>query len=246
MRSLRRDIHSALEVIEPSLGGMPERVVQTVLTDKRRRRKEKVTYRLRISFTLVAAVLMVAVAAAAIVTWNSLRTNIAPAGSLDQTTIQQLEARPLQLPAFASTNVCKSGPQNSDGSFGSGPLFRSPVTSSWNTSWGRYYDYDIYTDVRITGPVLVRARDLFTRDAIVFVGPYAAGPIVGSDVFDGPKVTQRPEAVFDASQATATVDFRGAMHAFVWRFIAGAATDSSGSSGWQIDGINFSETFAVC
>jgi hypothetical protein len=205
-----------------------------------------VTYRLRISFTLVAAVLLVAVVAAAIMTWNTLHSSVSPSGSLEQTTVQQLEARPLHLPVFTSQKACMSGPTNPDRSFGSGPLFRSPVTSSWNTSWGRYYDYDIYTDVRITGPVLVRARDLFTRDAIVFVGPYAAGPIVGSDVFDGPKVTQRPEAIFDASQATATVDFRGAMHAFVWRFIAGAATDSSGSSGWQIDGINFSETFAVC
>ena len=82
MNNLRRDIHSAFEVIEPSLGGMPERVVQTVLAEKNGRlRKEKMVYRLRISLALVAAVLVVAVGAAAVITWNSLHnSNTSPAG----------------------------------------------------------------------------------------------------------------------------------------------------------------------
>jgi hypothetical protein len=102
LNNLRRDIHSAFEVIEPPLGGMPERVVQTVLADMRRQRKERMTYPLRISLALVAAVLLVAVGAAAVMTWNSLHGQVSPAGDTYGSQIALLEARPLHLPVFSA------------------------------------------------------------------------------------------------------------------------------------------------
>lgn len=255
MNNLRRDIHSAFEVIEPPLGGMPERVVQTVLADMRRQRKERMTYPLRISLALVAAVLLVAVGAAAVMTWNSLHGQVSPAGDTYGSQIALLEARPLHLPVFSAQSKCTAAPSNADGSFGAGPLLgesfgAGPLVSSrssyWTTSWGYYYDDILFADKRITGPVLVRARDLFTSAPVVFVGQFASGPVVGTDVIDGPPVTQRAELLLDANHSKASIDAHGTRHPFVWNFTAAIAKSSSGSSGWQIDGTDFSEVFAIC
>lgn len=65
--SLRREIHSAFDVITPPLGGMPERVVETVLADKRRRRKEGIMFRVRAPLSLAAVFIVVALIAAALI-----------------------------------------------------------------------------------------------------------------------------------------------------------------------------------
>ena len=53
--SLRRDVHSAFDQITPSMGGLPERVVQTVLSEgATRRRREKMLFRFRAPLSLVA------------------------------------------------------------------------------------------------------------------------------------------------------------------------------------------------
>lgn len=117
---------------------------------------------------------------------------------------------------------------------------------AWTTTWGYYLDYVLYSDRRTNGPVLVRARDLFTPDRVVFIGQFGAGAVIGSDVFDGPSVPQRSELLLDANQAKATVDGHGVRHPLVWNFTGGVAKDSSSSSGWQIDGVDFSEVIVIC
>src|SRR5207248_9652894 len=84
--SLRRDVHSAFDQITPSMGGLPERVVQTVLSEgATRRRREKMLFRIRAPLSLVAVFLLIALVAAVFIggrlieDWNAVH-NGSPAG----------------------------------------------------------------------------------------------------------------------------------------------------------------------
>jgi hypothetical protein len=204
--------------------------------------------RLRVPLSLVALFVLIAVAVGILIggrlmqDWNVFR-NSAPAGGSEQSEVAQLEAVPLHLPVFASHADCQSGPFNpADGrSYGSGPVYGDGGSTSTST-WGVYYHNDAYADTNVAGPILVRARDLFTGQPVVFVGQYAAGPVVGSDTVDGKTYDQHAELLFSTSAA----DKQALSHKFVWKFIAGVPTSWSGSTGWQIDGIGFSEVFVAC
>lgn len=240
MTSLRRDIHSAFDVITPPLGGMPERVVQTVLAEKKGRlRKERMVFRLRVSLALVAAVLIAAVGVTAVLTWNSLHSNVSPAGQVPQVTLQQLEARAVVLPKLAASDAC---PQNEGTNpygytLGNGPVYAdgsNPIT----TAWGNYFDIPYFTKAGLTGLVLIRGRDLRAPNwHVVFVGTYAAGPIIGTDS-DPQAGAQHEEAVLDASHPPKTLNGQG-----IWTVRQGLPTSASNCFGFQIDGADFSERF---
>ena len=243
MNNLRRDIHSAFEVIEPPLGGMPERVVQTVLAEKNGRlRKEKMVYRLRISLALVAAVLVVAVGAAAVITWNSLhQANFAPAGGgVHTATLQQLEARPVDLPTIGPTAACPQnlGTNTLGFALGGGPVYadgNNPIP----TAWGNYFDIPYFTSANLTGLVLIRGRDIrASTGSVVFVGQYAAGKVVGTDP-DRAAGTQYSEAVLDVSHPHG-VKVRGT---YGWTVRQGLPQSASQCFGFQIDGSDFTERF---
>ena len=243
MNNLRRDIHSAFEVIEPPLGGMPERVVQTVLAERNGRlRKERMVYRLRISLALVAAVLVVAVGAAAVITWNSLHSsNVSPAG-VGLTPVQQLEARPLNLPTVQTASQCPESPSSpSPGyQYGTGPAYADGGQET-STDWGHYWDVIYYTAPNLKGPVLVRGRDLMTTDRrVIFVGPYAGGPVIGTDT--GPNTgDQHTELVLDPAHPEA----RDNNHYGYWHIRQGMSNGWVGCVGFQIDGPTFSETITT-
>jgi hypothetical protein len=110
------------------------------------------------------------------------------------------------------------------------------------SSWGTYYHNLAYTQTSISGPILIRARDLFTNGRVVFVGQYAAGPVVGTDTVDGSAVEQHLELLLYADGAIKNAG----THKSDWPFIAGVPTKWSGSTGWQIDGAGFSEVFLAC
>jgi hypothetical protein len=252
LNHLRRDIHSAFEVIEPSLGGMPERVVHTVLAGKRRRRKELMAFRLRISFALVAALLLVAVITAAALTWNSLH-NVSPAGGFHLTPQQQteltvLEARPIVLPTIQQGAACPyTGIYNNviSGTVvaGSGPVYRSGAVDVGRSDRGSWYAPTLIYAPQRPGLVLVRGRDLLTNQQIVFaqysLGPSAAaatGPQLGTDQLNGKKIQLYSEAVLpDQSQtqpnsnADLILMFAVPRPTLCW--------------GLQWDGPGFSETF---
>lgn len=245
--SLRREIHQAYDGLSPTTFGMPERVVQTVLNDASRRRKGRLMIRMRAPVSLVAVFVVIAVIAAVLIggrvlnDWNVFR-NGSPAGQAPQTQLQQLEARPLHIPTPKSLAQCQSGPFNATGDLGSGPVFGVGGGIS-RSSWGLYYHNYAYADTDITGPILVRARDVFKNQPVVFVGRYASGAIAGSDTVDGAVQAQQTEAVFDTSSA---VKSGPPSHRYEWDFTAGVPNNWSGSTGWQIDGLSFSETFVVC
>jgi hypothetical protein len=245
--SLRRDTHSAFDEIAPSMAGLSERVVQTVLTENSsRQRRKRLMFRVRGPLSLVAVFALIAMAGAVLIggrmihDWN-LFHNSAPVGDSYQSQVAQLEAVPLHLPVFASQLDCKSGPFNSVGSLGSGPVYGDGGVQSQST-WGVYFSIVAYADTGVAGPILVRARDLFTGQPVVFVGQYAAGPVVGSDTFDGHTYDQHAELLLN----TSTSDKQAVSHKFVWRFVSEVPTSWSGSTGWQIDGIGFSEVFVSC
>jgi hypothetical protein len=246
--SLRRDIHAAFEVIESPLGGMPERVVQTVLAERNGRlRKERMTYRLRISFALVAAVLLVALGVATVMTWNGLHknSNISPAG-VGLTQVQQLEARPLNLPTVASASQCPESPHDTSPNppgyqYGTGPVYADggPETG---TSWGHYWDVIYYAAPNLNGPILVRGLDLMSHDRhVVFVGAHAAGPVIGTDTAANTG-NQHTELVLDASHP----QYRSSStHYGYWQIRQGMSNGWVGCVGFQIDGSNFTETITT-
>lgn len=250
--TLRRDVHSAFDQITPSTAGLSERVLQTVLVEgPTRRRKEKMLFRVRAPLSLVAVFLLIALVAAVFIggrllqDWNAFH-NSSPAGQSHPSELAQLEARPLNLPVMKSVSECTAGPWNSDGTIGSGPLSIYGGLGP-RTSWGQYFQIVLYTDQVIDGPILVRVRDLVNNVNIVFVGKGAAGPVVGTDVLDGRRVDQRSELVLFANTPAPVTDNPPAKpHAFVWGFTEGVPKASSGSTGWQIDGMSFSEVFLVC
>lgn len=252
--SLRREVHSVFDEIAPPLGGMPERVVQTVLADHNaRRRKERMLVRLRAPLSLVAVFLFIALVAAALIggrllgDWHAFQNT--PGVHAPQSQLAQLEARPLHLPAFHSYRDCMNGPYNSEGSFGSGPIFGDGGPSAV-TKWGLYFYVDLYADVPIDGPVLLRVRDLFKPAPIVVAGDLGAGYVLGTDVVDGKRIDQHSEAVFYASQASSTAPAGWirpvSPHPYIWYVMTGARNDWSGSTGWQFDGLGFSEVFVAC
>jgi hypothetical protein len=245
--SLRTQIHSAFDEVAPPTHGLPERAVQTVLTENAgRNRRERLMLRLRVPLSLVAVFVLVAVVVGVLIggrlmqDWNSFH-NSAPAGDSYQSQVAQLEAVPLHLPVFASYADCQSGPFNSVGSLGSGPVYgdAGPLAPS---TWGAYYSIVAYADTDVAGPILVRARDLFTAQPVVFIGQYAAGPVVGRDTFEGRTYDQHAEVLLK----TSTSDKQAVSHRFVWKFISGVPTSSSSATRWQIDGIGFSEVFVAC
>lgn len=249
--SLRREVHSAFDVIAPPLAGMPERVVQTVLAEhKARGRKRTMLLRLRAPLSLVAVFLLIALIGLVLIggrlvqDWNAVHKTT-PAGP--RLSLQELEARPLHIPIPAAPNDCVSGPFVLDG-YGSGPIHLNtgPVAS---TAWGVYSYLLLYADSKVQGPVLVRVVHLFYSDPVVFVGPNSAGPVLQKDTLDGKAVDQHKELFIDTSVTTPNIGNEwatGHEHQFLWPFILGEPTNSIGAKGWQIDGPDFIETFLTC
>jgi hypothetical protein len=245
--SLRRDTHFAFDEIAPSMAGLSERVVQTVLTENSsRQRRKRLMFRVRGPLFLVAVFALIALVAAVLIggrmihDWNLFHNSV-PAGESYQSQVAQLEAVPLRIPVVHSSVDCQSGPYNSAGSYGSGPVYGDGGTTS-SSDWGLYFHNDAYAETKVAGPILVRALDLYTRQPVIFIGQYAAGPAAVSDTVDGHTYDQRPELLLN----TGTSDKRATSHEFVWQFVAGVPTSWSGSTGWQIDGIGLSEVFLAC
>ena len=253
--TMRSEMRDALDEVVPSYAtpGLPERVVGAVLADKRRRRNNKMLVRLRAPLSMVAALVVIALVTAVLVggrliqDWNAFHGT--PAGHSQLTPLQQLEARPLTLPYVHSLAECTTGPRDPVTlALGSGPVFLDSTYAGggW-TGWGDYGQVVFFTDAQIAGPILVRARDVVTRAPIVFVGPYADGPVAGTDTLNGKVVIQHSELALSANTAAAATDNTLQQpHRFEWEITAGFPKYSTLSTAWQIDGLGFSETFVGC
>lgn len=250
--SLRRDLHVAFDELEPSMFGLPERVIDAVVVERRARpRWEGIVFRLKAPLSLVAVLVVIALVMGALIggrlaqDWNASHST--PAGRL--TTAQQiavLEARPWQQALLQAGAACPDGPLDSAGNHGSGP-FRGQTYLAQGpeeTAWGDYVHLVGATDAGTTGLLLIRARDLHTGTALVFVGPYSTGPVVGSDTVGGVVSQQRPEVVLDMSHKPTGIGATGANGQTYWQYTAGASHAWPACVGWQIDGMGFTETFS--
>ena len=250
MRAVMREALD--EVVPANTPGLPERVVGTVLADKRRRRNRQMLFRLRAPLSLVAALVVIALVAAALVggriiqDWNAFHGT--PAGHLPLTPVQQLEARPLTLPYVRSLRECTTGPFDPQtGALGSGPLFLDGYSAAGWTAWGDYGRFVLHTDTQIPGPILVRAHDVVTKVPLVFVGRYANGPVSRTDTLEGNPVSQRPELVLSMDDASPAADiYIQPPHKYEWEFTVGFPKFSTLTAAWQIDGPGFTEKFVAC
>lgn len=168
-----------------------------------------------------------------------------PTPTSDQVVLAQLEARPLTLAVVPPGGACP-GHHYAAIDFGSGsvpvngvgPIYLTGKGLQATTTWGEYFDPTYYGGPQLTGIVLLRIRDLITGRAGVFVGPYAAGDVVGADTISGQAVQQHAEAVLDASHHPAT---SGRSKWGIWEVRQGWPANWSGCFGFQVDGTGFSE-----
>jgi hypothetical protein len=161
----------------------------------------------------------------------------------DRATLTTLEARPLKLPALLAGGICAPDGMNASTSlFGADPVYveGGPHTAS---SFGDYFDVSAKTKPGLAGPVLVRGQDLkVANHPIVFIGPYGAGAVYGTDPKNG---TQYVELALDtAHPPQVTYNINGTAYV-EWDWRQGIATGWSGCVGFQIDGPGFTEDINV-
>jgi len=259
--SLRADIISAYDEIAPPAPQLQAQIRMSVSAEARaasqsRRTRGPWMASFRGTMALVAALLVVLIVATVLVggrvmhDWNVFNNRPAPAGSGDAATqIAMLEARPLHLPQVPTDGTCPAGPLTAidygsgaiAAAYGNGPAY-AIGGSGPATSWGFYFDVTFVTEPQVKGWILVRARDAVDHTIpVVFVGPYAAGAVIGTDTINGTLVTQRAELLFDAGHHPAS---SGKSKWGVWDVRQGIrANGSSGCTAFQLDGNGFSTVF---
>jgi hypothetical protein len=252
--SLRRDVHAAFDEIEPSKLGMSERVVETVLRDRPRQGSRRLLLHMRAPLSLVATFLLIAVVAAVFIGGGLVRDwtathHASPATKTNRATLSQLEAVPLNFPGLKQGDTCPNSPgANSLGyDYGSGPVYlNGRLIPEIATSWGYLYDLTFYSAADLTGPVLVRGRDLLSGRPIVFVGPSSpisstsgTGKFVAGGVVD--TIGSEPlygELALDAGHPP----LRDASTGFgIWYIRLGVSRGWTGCWGMQIGNLDFQE-----
>jgi hypothetical protein len=172
--------------------------------------------------------------------------------TVSQVELAQLEARPLILPAVPAGSACPItpnsavdlGPYNLFTHFGGGPVYgvaSAGAGSTTTTNWGAYYDFAYVAEPPVTSAVLIRIHDIQSDKTGVFVGPYGAGRVVGTDTIGGKAVQQHADLVLDASHPPASLPNRAGM----WNVQQGWARGFSGCFGIQIDGAGFTEVIVI-
>ncbi|GAC1509708.1 MAG: hypothetical protein NVS1B3_11960 [Candidatus Dormibacteraceae bacterium] len=251
--TLRNDIHTAIDQIAPPAPALAGRVVASLrpagksFRSMPRGRRNPWLAGLGRTASLVAAILVVLLVVTLVVgvrLWRDRNAfNPSPAAPTVEAEVERLQARPLILPFVAPGGTCPAS--NTITYFGAnandvkrGLVFTVTGQGVQATSpWGEYYDASYYSDGKVKGIVLIRIRDLKTGKAGVFVGPYAAGDVVGTDTIDGKVVEQHAFAVLDLSHPPADANA-------YWGIRQGWNTGWSGCVGFQLDGPDFSQVIA--
>ncbi len=219
------------------------------------------------TFALVAALLVVLIVATVLVggrvwhDWNLFTNRPAPAGQIDPAQLALLEARPLRLPATQVGDQCPVGPGpsastvasfpepihgwlGSTTSFpvsGGGPGYAIGGTAMGDSPWGSYGDVVWAFEPQVTGLVLIRGRDTVNQTLpVVYIGPYAAGAVIGTDTVGGKRVVQHAELAIDAGHHPATSGNSGWG---IYDVQAGVGNKLSTCRAFQVDGEGFSEVF---
>jgi len=217
----------------------------TVAEDLRRRRSARSTVRdtgrspSRVAVAAGLMMVLLAVGLAATFLAAQLYAPVPGASpthspTIDPVELARLQARPLILPTVPPGGVCPFGSNIGTG-LGEGPIYLSGKGVQATSKWGEYYDPTYYADRQVSGIVLIRIRDLKTGEAGVFVGPNAAGEVVGTDTIDGTAVEQHGYAVLHVDRPP-TLNKPA-----IWHVRQGWAAGWSGCWGFQLDGLDFSQ-----
>ena len=259
--SLRRDMHAAFDELLPNSTGMADRMVREASTaDRRGAALARPMRVIRAPLALVAVLLLIALVVGVLAggrllaDWKRFIKPSVPVG-INITQLHQLEARGFDLPSVKGPDQCPPTTSGVNGWWGKSPVYvHSWISSGYippvSTSWGLYFQFHAESDAALTGPLLVRARDLVSGRDLMFVGQHATGPTSGTDNVNGTEVVLRPELALDADHPPAA-----AMEGFVpWGFDVGISAPGGRTSatigppfctGWQVDGRDFTETFVV-
>lgn len=199
---------------------------------------------LRALASVIAVVLVVSVVVGGRLwrDWEAHNVRPQPGPNLNQLLIAQLEARPLNLRVVPSSAACPTGPYGAYAGYGDGPVSLLGGLPR-HTRWGNYFDGLAYTIPSLTGPVIGRGLDLKTGRSVVFIGNRAIGRVAGTDTVDGASVQQHAEVLLDTDHPPRARNHEGDL--YVWGVPVGMPAGSSGCTGFQFDGLNFSESFAV-
>jgi hypothetical protein len=161
----------------------------------------------------------------------------------DAAELAKLEARPMKQPLLGSGQAChKDTLDPSTNLWGSGPVYLmgGPGTA---TSWGDFFDVSGMTKPGLAGPVLMRARDLKARNhPVVFVGPYAAGAVYGTDPSFGNLYV---DLALDVAHPTGATYFVNGTPYNAWYWRQGIANGWTGCISFQFDGPSFTEVVPV-
>jgi hypothetical protein len=209
--------------------------------------------------SLVAVLLVVALIATALLggrvwrDWQQFlsRPAPAPAAGIDPVQLAQLRAKPLQLHSLQPGATCPIGPLTTIpygggpyDMYGGGPVYAidAGLLTVNSSVWDGYWDMKLFVEPGVTGPLLIRARDLKTGTPLVFVGQYTIGDVVGTASIGGKKFQQHRELAWDVSQPRFETTLTGLG---VWKFRVGnpRAPQPDLCAGFQVDGLNFSEVF---
>ena len=165
-----------------------------------------------------------------------------PAGGIG-TAVQQLLARPIQFPHVAAGQPCPTAGPSTNGLSGDGPVFiGAGDTLDTNTNWGHYGSSMLLTPPGLVGPVVIRATDLSSGRPLVQVGPFAAGPVSGTDTVNGVAVKRHGYVVLDTDHPpTTTYNFLSIPYNQWPNEVGWAHTSTGFCVGIQIDGPAFSE-----
>lgn len=274
--TLRSQIHSAIDDVAPPAPALSHDAVAYVLSNGRRRterptkRQPRWAIGMRQAGTLVAAVLVIVMMVTLVVggrlwrDWNAQQQNAAR-----QAHIAHLRERPLYLPIVNPGAACPESPYDLSngypGGYGSGPIYAEGSGARFVTESGTYFDttfglgyFDLHPETAfpVSGPVLIRARDLATNQTVMFgVPPFAnflnqhqypanpdevskvSGTEVLTDTVVGVPIHFYTELVLEQAHPW-------------WETMEGLPKGASGCIGIQADGFNadgtaFSEVIVV-
>ena len=199
---------------------------------------------------LLAAALVVIVAAGILVgtriNSNQSHNTSAPASTpsprIDQAMVNQLLAKPLNFQKLTPSDPCPDSSNPDNGYFGSGPAYGIPTGIAGTSAWGTYLS--IVTPLGMRGPVVARPKDLTNGSPVLEIGPYGAGPVYATDVYQGKTVNQFQAVAFNTDAATKSNFTLSTGKYVMWSYLQAFKKGwGGGCVGVQIDSPSFSEIF---
>lgn len=180
-------------------------------------------------------------------------TKAPPSGGLtsaERAQLATLESRPLQFPGLGPGGVCPYTSSEARPYLGGVPALLFGTTPVWGnggphvtTAKALYASDTFYTDPSVKGPVLIRGGFVGSETPMVFIGQYAAGPVLYQDVVAGASMDVHNAAVLPAAHAPKSP---GAAPGWgIWTVQMGYPSAAKGCGVVQVDTLAGSEEIGI-